>query len=529
MQIFHNKMFINLVVVSSRHLNSLIWKNRKSYFGAEMFLLKKLFTLLCIIVCSYQLYFTTIDYLEFNVITLLDIDFPDWLTVPDITLCVQFLDAVNWTAWAIRHPDLLPDNCSIIDDDKERSEHIRECFAEMGADDFEGFVQEHFTVAKFYKLVIKAQSLFDLISFDSKTGSFNGLQKNHDIFCTTRTYLRDPHVCYHLACRNGTNPSDDIRFHRSRLIHSPNPGAMFMFRLYNAFFASCDHVFLYIHSPLDLPRGPLESYLVIKPKEKPSLFLISFILIIDNLLEPPYATNCKDYHHDDEGTQSLIHKYEECLNNQTLKLDPSFVMYQTMIENPQKVEGNFSNRLRYKYKDKLNEIRTECGKLVEQPQCKVFIYIPYIIGHERFVSQREYHSNFIIMAPTTPDIKLEKSPVFLLETYVVNIGSILGIWFGFSMVHHLGSLGSHLLKLKNISKFSWNNICLRHEKPLKKSVYLNCEQKNQKQNTAERPAIAYYRTHGLLSRARAAIAESRKISESRCSQSIRSRYVTDIM
>uniref|UniRef100_T1JPW8 Uncharacterized protein n=1 Tax=Tetranychus urticae TaxID=32264 RepID=T1JPW8_TETUR len=476
-----------------------------------MFLLKRLFTLLCIIVCSYQLYFTTMDYLEFNVITLLDIDFPDWLTAPDITFCVQFLDAVNWTAWAIHHPDLLPDNCTIIDDVKEnRSEHIRQCFTDMGADDFEGFVEQHFTVAKFYKLVIKADSLFKDIIIYNKTGNFNGLQRNHEIFCTTRTYHRDPHVCYHVACRYGTNYSDYIRFNRSRLIHSPNPGAMYHVDLYDEIFKSWDDVMFYIHSPLDLPRGPLQSYTVVKPKEKPSLFLISYIRVIDNLLEPPYATNCKNYHHNVDGTRSLMHKYEKCLNNQTLKLDPSFVMYRTMIENPQKVEANFSYRLRYKHKDKLNEIRTECERLVRQPECKSLHYIPYVIGHERYLYFLENHqSAFLIFAPENPDIKLKKSPVFILETYVVSIGSILGIWFGFSMVHHLGSLGSHLLKLKNITRLVWYSIYHRHEKPLRKSVNLNGEQMNQKQKTVDLPTIIYYRTHH--SRARTAIGDSNRI------------------
>uniref|UniRef100_T1JPW5 Uncharacterized protein n=1 Tax=Tetranychus urticae TaxID=32264 RepID=T1JPW5_TETUR len=495
-----------------------------------MFLLEKLLTLFCIIVCSYQLYLTTVDYLEYNVVTLLDIDFPDWFTAPDVTLCVQFIDAVNWTAWTIHHPDLLPDNCTIIDDDKEnRSKHIRQCFTEMGKDDFEGFVERHFNVAKFYKIIIKAESLFIDITFYNKTGYFNGLQRNHEVFCTTRTYLRDPHVCYHVACRNGTNPSDYARFNRKRLIHAPNLGILYILDLHNEIFQFWDHVFVYIHSPLDLPRGPIHSYTFVKPKEKPSLFLISFVSMNDSLLEPPYATNCRNYHDDVEGTRSLMHKYEKCLNNQTLQLNPGFLMYQTMIENPQEVEANFSNRLRYKYKDKLNEIRTECGKLVEQPECKSLYFIPYIVGYERFLIVNEnIPSIFTIFAPTNPDIKLVKSPAVLLETYVVNIGSILGIWFGFSMVNLLGSLGNHLLKLKNISNFAWYNILHLHEGRMK-AVNLNGEQMDQKQNNVERPTIMYYRTYGLSSRFRAAIPESRSIIESRRSQSIRPGYFKETM
>uniref|UniRef100_T1JPW4 Uncharacterized protein n=1 Tax=Tetranychus urticae TaxID=32264 RepID=T1JPW4_TETUR len=474
-----------------------------------MFIFKKIFTIFCIIVCSYQLYFTTMDYLEYNVITLLDIDFPDWLTVPDITFCVQFMNAVNWTAWAIHHPNLLPDKCTIMDDEKEnRSEHIRACFAEMGADDFEGFVEQHFTVAKFYKIIIKAESITIIYN---KTEYFNGLEQKHEIFCATKTYLKDPHVCYHVACRNATNLSNFVRFNRSRAIHAPTPGTLYYLDIYNVFFKVWDQIFVYIHSPLDLPRGPFQTYTVIKPKEKPSLFFISYIKIIDSLLEPPYATNCRNYHDDVEGTRSLMHKYEQCLNNQTLRLDQSFVMYQTIIENPQEIEANFSNRLRYKYKDKLNEIRAECEKLVGQPECKSLYYIPYVIGHERFLNfHYKLPSVFLIMAPTNPDIELKKSPALLLETYVVSIGSILGIWFGFSMVHHLGSLGSHLSKLKNISKLVWYNIYHRYEGLLKKSVNSNCEQMNQKQKTVDLPTIIYYRTHRL--RARADIGDNHKIS-----------------
>lgn len=402
------------------------------------------FILLCAISCSIQLITITTEFLKYPVLETIEISFPSTIEIPDLTICTQFLYAINWTYFLNHHINLITNytNCKLQGSTDEQLNQTKSFFNEMGQWEFQPFVEKHFTYQQFYKSVIKSNELIDEIKFWTNNQTINIIESNplKEIDCSHETFIKDPHVCYHVGCRNKTAPTEAAFLTKSDLNYGPMIGSIMQVTLNRSYFDHWEHAFVYIHSPLSLPYGDEVSSIMINSRNEGSIFYLSYKRLIVNLLPLPYQTDCLDYLKQFKVSRANL--YEQCVNNKT-KSEYKFINYQTIIREPEKFNYKFSNRLRFNYSDQLDQIYSQCKLLVNKSQCNQRYFIPYSMGYEQLFDQQS--ANFLIVAPVDPEINKTCVAKINLVNYFVSIGSILGTWFGFSVVKNLGHFLDNLI------------------------------------------------------------------------------------
>ncbi|XP_025015918.1 uncharacterized protein LOC112538505 [Tetranychus urticae] len=397
----------------------------------------KIFIIVCAVCCSIQLYKITRVYLDYKTRTYIDISFTPQIEIPDITWCTQFLYTINWTHWLIEHRQLKPEDCSLDDNDTIAVNQIKKCFDKMGQYAFQAYVEKHFTVDRFYRTIVKSHSVINGVFFWTQFGELNGLQDlNEEIICQTKTFIRDPQVCYHVACRNKSDPNRPLYFAKNRLNMASNIGSLYQVSVLQEYFKRWEHIFIFIHSPLFLPHGFEISHTILSGVDQPSTYYLQFRRMIVNLLPAPYKSNCIQYRDSKGKLQSQAQHYEQCVNNKTLQLDPSLVFYRTLIVDPNNTKAHFVNRLRFKpkYADLLEEIHDTCRQVTLNSECRKLFYATALIGYEDLINSNA--TLFTIMNSVEPDLNKTTIADFPLGSYIIYIGSTLGTWFGFSMYHY---------------------------------------------------------------------------------------------
>ncbi|XP_053202716.1 uncharacterized protein LOC128387538 [Panonychus citri] len=410
-------------------------------------LVNKLFPVICLIGCSLQLIVITRDYLKFPVIESIDISFPVRVEIPAFTICTQFINAINWTYFLNHHSNLVGYlNCTLKGSKLDQSNQLRSCFFDQIGDYyFQSFVEKHFTINQFYKMVIKSEQLITSQVFWSENGTYDGLQLNDRVNCYRETFLKDPHVCYHIRCRNKINPNESVYLSKSDLNYCPSIGGIYSLGLNRDLFDHWDHAFIFIHSTKERIYGPEASSILINPLGVPTIFYFSYKRSSVQLLSAPYETNCKVYRDIDQGIESADHLFEMCINNQTIKLS-NFILYQTIISQPDKLYYGFSNRRRFNYSQQLSSIYNYCFKFRVKSECQQSFYVPILNGLQK-IDPRSNQSFALVLAPFEPDLTKSSIPKLSSVDYFVYVGSVMSTWFGFSIYKHFTRFFSNLIPI----------------------------------------------------------------------------------
>ena len=142
-------------------------------------------------------------------------------------------------------------------------------------------------------------------------------------------------------------------------------------------------------------------------------------------LTHPFATNCVDY------TQRGYDSRDECFTNCKIKELKNRIPGWPATYRTDNFTDEFFN-FNYSRKKFLNSYASDvcntfCGLSID---CKTYIFD---IKLDRYKIYKE-HFGLVILPPIKPDKVIKESPKIIFEEFVSFVGSLIGFYFGFSVI-----------------------------------------------------------------------------------------------
>jgi len=413
--------------------------------------------LFCFIVClsgsGYQIYNISYQYFSFEINTNVRLVIDKKVKPPSPTFCFATINTIKW--------------------DKLSKKQVDKIFA--GIYDFD----ETFDPNKdplFVVSVVKNASIFELIRLVSNTldtisipdlvdkysltpcdilncdwvgvyhPKLNGLKfGTFDSMFDVNIYLRDVSICMSLELKQEIY--DFIEFNNvkrqiiasyliSLLTFNPQAVEQLNSRGFNFMFEERNRV----------SEGGMSSYLSLSIRSGQT-FGITYDEYQENLLPPPFDTDCRDY--SKEGFLGQDNCYEKCVRRESLKacgkIMPSLIILPNET-NPiipsfefAKETGGISSSVLSggkTVKQLFNQISQSCEESCMQRDCKIHSFFPKLMTLDQNTGREDFGiNNFIRHGPMTVATCL---PQYSLIQFLTDVSSSLGFWFGISAWATLG-------------------------------------------------------------------------------------------
>ena len=205
-------------------------------------------------------------------------------------------------------------------------------------------------------------------------------------------------------------------------------------------------LFLHIHSRNQLPLNIYKSNFDTVRFRKGVANAIKYQKSSVKSLTKPYETNCYDFRQ--IGFNSRKSCFEECqlksLEKQWLKHPGLFVVHISS----NKIMVNMFNESNVEQREVENSVAKKCRQvcpLINDCYREYFTLTKY---DQEIYRDQNY---LIIDVPDLPEISIRHSPKIYFEEFISFIGSLISLWFGFSIIM-LSKVVSNLIK--SISIFS---------------------------------------------------------------------------
>ncbi|XP_015785841.2 uncharacterized protein LOC107363173 isoform X2 [Tetranychus urticae] len=405
--------------------------------NSKIILYNRIFLFVCLTGCVIQLADIFRNYIQHSVVSKVILSYPASITVPDLTVCSEYIDVINYTAYLTTCPDKIPTECASVDVSTE--DGLRHCFADVvGFNKMRSFISSTFTVAQFYNLTYSPKTIFPQVDLSAK---FN------DSRCSITSLFASNRICYTIQCSYGS----PLTITRYTLTEGDLKGAMIVITVNQSIVRDWEFTFVYVHEPFTFPYGYESSWVGLTFNRLPSLYLIKYKLIKVDLLPKPYVTACRDY--ESIGFDNRLDYFDHCINQSSLEYFglPSHrtFMYPTLnISFP----SHQLNRQSAAYR----VIENNCIAEISQPQCH---YTFYIASNEGWYPTDDNTSKILLLAPNEPDLHAITLPAHGFYQFLIFVETILGIWFGFNYFGYGQKIFSSLYEYSKIEpKLRWQQI-----------------------------------------------------------------------
>ncbi|XP_053213270.1 uncharacterized protein LOC128396675 [Panonychus citri] len=378
--------------------------------------------------CIYQTILVTAVYLEQQVITDIRIQFSEVVRIPDLSICLYFYNFVDYHRLKARAPKIfsrlkiqfpLVNNQSQFNEWKFSSDAITFLTIEFSRLTIKQMMEMMPDTEQLIAKVIPTLRQIDLV---------NNMNIDELNDCLVNTSVKEPYICMTINC-----PILSVRqLQQKDLELTKYLGTIVSIYFNHELFVTTEEYYVYLHPTGTLPYGNQMSSVTIVNEGSAHKFFIEYKGFEANLLPSPYTTNCKNY--SQVGFKSQAHALETCRNNVSLERFGCGFYSDVMPTGSNAKLATSDYYLNYddpKRRKLINEIYDNCSKIYPEPDCKQKYFVPRIQKVARI------DSSFTIIClsfPTEPDITNTCLPKLPLFEYLIYIGSILGTWFGFSIL-----------------------------------------------------------------------------------------------
>uniref|UniRef100_T1K3W8 Uncharacterized protein n=1 Tax=Tetranychus urticae TaxID=32264 RepID=T1K3W8_TETUR len=399
--------------------------------------------LFCLTGCFYQIYDITKSYLQFKVRHDVAYDYSTSIELPAIDIMVPMPMALNYSIILATNPEEMNLICAQlnkkykelnykIDDSHGRCEDaIPLSILAKDPIAFSLNVSANITVQDIHlaSIDLEHQVIEIFVPF------FGSLNHEH---CKTTRYYNGLAIFMRIFCLNGTKP-----FSVNTNFVSRNLGYSYFLR-----YSFGIHFGIRLSDPADLPIFERNKYFMItrEPGSFP-VVTISSVKTVMSSLEYPYETNCRYYNKD----KSI----SKCMAEYTLSQSTPY-LFKTAIyewnEHPSHLGFNGDNNDNQRNDgNKVNQGELDafinCNQQAAATQCEKTEYLL-----EGKISDQEMEYGLILFKPSwKANINLSVHPILPWDQYVILIGSIVGIWFGVSML-------DYMLKITTIIKTTFTSL-----------------------------------------------------------------------
>ena len=468
----------------------------------------KVTTLYCLI-CSFgnflHVYQICDEYLRYDVTTNVQVTVPENIVFPSITLCVDLMDSLNWSALSLearrklisRHlsesaTSILLKNPSLV---LPMMQKLTEESHSMLRRLFYNELVNMFTVAQIMNVsaplheVIQIFATIKLVYNESQQESLSKENKEMDSlivlnateavqvqFIIDRTYIRLRDKCFTLRLRPGLNKIinyDDLVAKYGLLL--------FLFESrYNR------QMRIYLSSDGHL-NTPTDSWLLLSPNQQLSA---SFLTHESVLLEYPYKSNCRDYTKDQilsrhqcryDCFKSLIISRFNRISGYTYAYDSDNLHLRQMVE----------LKLSLETRSMPVDIVDQCQKICLRKECRSVSHIHFQTGQQRLSSPigdtcslnhttmndicrqqklLQKSLKYLLLVQGKPGTRTETQPAIPLISFMTGLFSTFGFWLGLSVFgsgNFFKILWSHTRKKEKLNPRTQQNVVriIRQQQP----------------------------------------------------------------
>uniref|UniRef100_T1KSJ5 Uncharacterized protein n=1 Tax=Tetranychus urticae TaxID=32264 RepID=T1KSJ5_TETUR len=381
--------------------------------------------------CAYQLRSITETYIRGETISKVNLSFPEFLTLPSVTLCFDFIDTLNVTRLSGDYPYILKtlQSRDLIDDYVTRHSHLPELYYLLGNHSLasmKGYMNDNidFLLAKITPTQLEPD---------------DGLKVN----CNVTRYLIEPNFCHTITCYH-VDSDEPAKYPRSTIFEPRYGGRMLIIELESWVGNLTKSMSIHFTVQSSLLYSTRTSSYLIDLTHPPTTFTVSYSMIRNDLDSIASETKCLPSGSFREGTGNRNQRFYWCINELIRSSfgcssygsaqdfdDPN--MFHLKLGYHQYYREFLSSNLTQRDIDraKIKKIRQQCISQLKAPNCIDEIYSP--IGDSFSVKDKSDYT-IIVDAPSVPFENNEFSLEIALLDYLIYISSSLNFWFGISII-----------------------------------------------------------------------------------------------
>lgn len=390
--------------------------------SSYLLLLKDLWLLICILGNAYQVIQISDLYFRYDVVTIVNIDFPKKMQSPAFTVCLYTVDIIKWPEAVKLRPQLITQ----LEADKVNLSSIETSVKVWGHDQkvrYDSLLVNGRNTKEVFSITLSHDDLFFNCTYlSNETYLINTFPNCSDVFKIS-PFFKECFKCFTFDSLN-------------RSVYEYLPAMKAIGK--NGFLNSvkirdevvqdrCENSPVYFSEAGTLPRS--SSSIFITPLNQ------TVLLTVDSyesfMLPAPYVSRCINY--DLQGMTGDDHCYECCARNESVKvfngsLFPGPCISERCEDDMISIDeiiksGNTSNNKN----QMMLEIQKRCQKVCAASDCKKRIVIPSIL------STSDADDNiFISYVQQTPDIVTQFIPTLDIIEFLTQVSSTFGVWAGLS-------------------------------------------------------------------------------------------------
>lgn len=391
--------------------------------------------LVCFAANLYQIQQISSDFFNYQIVTTIDVKFPETFHVPAITFCFFEAEIVNWDKLEQVKPDVKEklNVSSLSDEEIIKKIKLMSFFVKK---DYQGIMFQGLDIKTRTSLLYQFHDLFGqcaLVEKDGATIKFGNCSDFFDIV----TYHESYYVCHSFNFKTDNFTLRYLDSNRADVIS----GFLYFFRLTKkAVEIAAQGQIIYNENNMYNRFGYFRFMFI---SELSHLITMNYDEYANFLLPPPYVTKCLSYIEADikikRGDEEITDRgscFESCLKNKSfhhlgsdVSFPPIYIFEDTIIKKPNldvmTVYELTKNVSMVELKNKLSE---ECDNLCSSPNCDETLYVPVLR------SSMEYPAPAILTyAMQSPKIKTTCEAKLSFIVFLTNVFSTFGFWIGLSL------------------------------------------------------------------------------------------------
>ena len=391
-----------------------------------LLLLKDLWLIICIAGNVYQVTQISELYFNYDVVTIVKIDFPRTFRLPSFTICLYTTDIVKWSEAMKIRPRLMEqfaaDNISF-----NEIETVAKNWDHDTKVKYESILIDGWSTGDVFKITLNKEDLFYNCSYLSNETYLSDINPNCSLVFNIRPFFKECYKCFTFHSVNNT-----VYNYLTAVKAIGKNGFVSSIKIKDEIIMGRSEVApVYYSGPETLPRSA--SSVIITPLNQTIQFTVDSYE--STMLPAPYISNCFDY--SSLGLEGDDHCYECCARNESVKifngsLFPGPCITKSSWSLPHNLmsidsiiqEGNTSLTSKSQL---ILEIMERCKKDCSAQSCRTKIVIPWIMN-----TNDAEDNVFVNYVQQTPDILTTYIPTLDIIEYLTQISSTFGVWTGLS-------------------------------------------------------------------------------------------------
>ncbi|XP_053206757.1 uncharacterized protein LOC128390967 [Panonychus citri] len=391
-------------------------------------LLDYFFKGLCVIGFVTQLTYVLIRFFDYEHLTFVIFSVPEETTLPDVFFCSDFLTFINFTLLFQKYPKLI----SILGLPRNPFNNPRKTIKDQlltrfTTENVSQLIARYLTISQVTECLLPMDQIFGTLDIRTQ------LNQNINDLCELKLFYRRYMLCFVFVC----SKDHPIVASTHDYYKQPVDVELWLLRLRQSYFRSVDYLFIGASEPKNLPVSPSSKMDVQTMTDYPRAFRYHLKTVELRLLPPPYETSCRDYSRLQSNYTSRDAVIDSCLTQKSiastgcphpLSLQSSNLNLPFATECYDRNSGNIT------FRRLINSIVDDCIRANSQPDC---IHQTYFIQGRAPVTIYGNFSTLVMDEIKEPAIVIIYEPMQTWLYVIVQIGSCLGTWFGFSILVHI--------------------------------------------------------------------------------------------